>query len=66
MAASPDSNVYKYINIIHGISNHSPYHNKIYDMKNSREEERKLCDPGYHKQLALCIFEGYQEYLNSL
>lgn len=30
------------------------------------EEERKLCDPGYHKQLALCIFEGYQEYLNSL
>jgi hypothetical protein len=39
MAASPDSNVYKYINIIHGISNHSPYHNKIYDMKNSREEE---------------------------
>lgn len=29
------------------------------------EEERKLCDPGYQKRLALCIFAGYQEYLNS-
>ena len=27
------------------------------------EEEQKLCDPGYQKQLALCIFNGYQTYL---
>ena len=28
------------------------------------DEERRLCDPGYQKRLALCIFAGYQEYLH--
>lgn len=39
MVVSFDSNVYKYINIIYGISNYFFYYNKIYDMKNLREEE---------------------------
>ena len=29
------------------------------------DEERRLCDPGYQKRLALCIFAGYQRYLSS-
>lgn len=28
------------------------------------EEERKLCDAGYQKRVALCIFEGWHEYRN--
>ena len=28
------------------------------------QEEQLLCEAGYHKRLAVCIFHGYQTYLN--
>lgn len=30
------------------------------------EEERLLCDPGYQKRLAVCIFNGYHSYLKNI